>query len=412
MAATTDIRSATPVWLFVAYGGGHIATVIPLALRARALSLCEPLVLALTTAASAAREAGLPTVGFKNFLRPGDEPWLAVGRQLAAQLPTAPADIEESAAYLGLSYADLVVDHGPAIAENLYARSGRQAFLPRHFLERVIKRVKPQLVCATNSPRAERAALMAAGKMGIPCVCVVDLFAIDEKRWIGLKGFASRVCVFNEAVRQSLLDMERRPEEVLVTGNPAFDRLFDSAPAQRANHTRERLGSQGRRVLLWASQHEPMHHPWRQQVGDTELPSRVLQTLIDYVHSREDWQLAVRPHPSEAEPVLPSSSKVVLAGRDWPLTELLHASDVVCTLTSTVGLEAHLLGKPVVQVGGSMFEDAAPFVAMGIAIRADLNNLGSVLDALPIRAQTTLALPALPALATGRVMDVMQSLCH
>lgn len=399
-----------PIWLFVAYGGGHVAIIVPLALRARELGLCEPLVLALTTAAPVVRAAGLKTLGFKDFLLPQDEVWLQVGRQLVRQLPSEPADADESAAYLGLSYADMVLDHGEELAAATYEKSGRQAFLPVHFLRRVIGRLQPQLVCATNSPRAEQAALLAAGHLGVPAACVIDLFAVDEKRWIGKRGFADRVCVLNESVRQSLLDMERQPGEVLVTGNPAFDRLFEPAAGAGAAAMRERLGGGARRILLWASQHEPARHPWRAEAGDPTLPGRVLQRLIDYVHSHEGWLLAVRPHPSEMPPQLPVSALVVLTGRDWSLTDLLYACDAVCTLTSTVGLEAHLIGKPVIQVRGSIFEDAAPYGAMGVATAVQIDRLGPALDALPAQGNTCEQIVSQNS--TDRVLAVLQQLAR
>ena len=382
--------------------------IVPLALRARALGFCEPVVLALTTAASVVRAAGLTTLGFKDFLLPTDDVWVETGHQLTGQLPSDPVDAGESAAYLGLSYADLVDQHGREMAAAIYDKSKRQSFLPVRFMRRVIKRLKPQLVCATNSPRAEQAALLAAGQLGVPSACVVDLFAIDEKRWIGKRGFADRICVLNENVRQSLLDMEREPAEVVVTGNPAFDRLFEADAAAGAAVTRERLGAGTCRILLWASQHEPAHHPWRAEAGDPTLPGRVLGRLIDYVHNHRGWLLAVRPHPSETPPQLPISNQVVLTGRDWPLTDLLYACDAVCTLTSTVGLEAHLIGKPVIQVSGSIFEDAAPFGAMGVAITVPINMLGSALDSLTAEGNASAQIVSEPA--TNRVLAVLKQL--
>lgn len=400
--------TARPVWLFVAYGGGHVAMVVPVALRAQALGLCEPLVLALTTAGPVARAAGLKTVGFNDFTLPEDQPWLARGARMAAQLTNAPVDAAESAAYLGLSFADLAADQGVDQAQADYDAHGRAAFLPVRFLERVLTEVRPQLVCATNSPRAERAAVLAARRLGIPAACLVDLFAVDERRWIGRAGFADRVCVLNEAVRQSLLAMERRADEVLVTGNPAFDRLQVPPDPQRVAAIRQRLGHPGRRVLLWASHVEPASHPWRPgAVGDPLMPRRVLDALVAHLAARHDWVLAVRPHPSEEAPALPALDHVVLTGQDWPLAELLHASDAVCTLTSTVGLEAHLLGKPVVQVAGSLFEDAAPYAAMGIAVPATLASLGQVIDGLPAPGAAATA-PA--EAAADRVVHVLRGL--
>ncbi|MBX3652863.1 MAG: UDP-glycosyltransferase [Ramlibacter sp.] len=397
-----------PVWLFVAYGGGHVTMVVPVALRARELGLCEPVVLALTTAGPVARAAGLRVVGFSDFVGPQDAEWLALGRQLAGQLSNASVDPAESAAYLGLSMADLAEQRGREQALADYREQGRSAFLPVRFLKRVLRAIQPQLVCATNSPRAERAAILAARELGVPSVCVVDLFAVDEKRWIGRTGFADRVCVLNDAVRHTLLAMERQGDEVVVTGNPAFDRLHAPVSAANIAALRRRMGHPGRRVLLWASQAEPAEHPWRPgTVGNSLLPRQILDVLASYVAARDGWMLAVRPHPSEAPPALAGRDRVVLTGQDWPLAELLHACDAVCVLTSTVGLEAHLLGKPVIQVAGGLFEDAAPFAAMGVARPATLASLEAVLDALP---EAPPGVEAAPALATDRVVQVLRDL--
>ena len=105
---------------------------------------------------------------------------------------------------------------------------------------------------AVPRPRAERAAIEAAGELSIPSVCLVDLFAVDEKRWIGRPGYADRVCVLNEGVRQMLLAEGRTPDEVVVTGNPAFDGLFDPAHRQAAMEVRGRLNARHRKVALYA----------------------------------------------------------------------------------------------------------------------------------------------------------------
>jgi hypothetical protein len=237
-------------------------------------------------------------------------------------------------------------------------------------------------VVATNSPRGERAAILAARRLGIPAVCIVDLFAIDEVRWIGEAGYADRVCVLNEEVRRFLLQAGRRPEEVVVTGNPAFDALLDPAVVAAGRRLREAQGWQGRRVLLWPSQDEPARHPFDGRPGDPALPTRALQALLDWTLARPDAVLCVRPRAGQALPALPQSRQIVLTGQDWPLHPLLHAVDVVVTLTSTVGLEGRLAGTRLVQVLGSVFDDAMPLARFGLADAAvALPQLPAALDA-------------------------------
>lgn len=406
MAVNADL----PTWLFVAYGGGHIAMVAPVARRVAELGLARPVVLALTTAQGPSRAAGLETIGFADFIGPGDESAVAQGHRLAAGLQVPAAGLRESAAYLGLSYADLVAQQGADAAARSYAKYGRQCFHPLPTLRRILRAVQPRLVVATNAPRAEMAAMEAAREASIAAVCMVDLFAVDEKRWIGRPGYADRVCVLDEAVRQVLLGEGRAPQEVVVTGNPAFDGLLSQAHRDASAEVRRHLVPDGRKLVLYAPSPEPASHPVRAEAGDPRLPHRVLDALLAWAAARPGVQLAVRPHPSQqGEFVLSEKALAVLTGQDWPLEALLHASDAVCITVSTVGLQGFLAGKPVVQVRGSIFDDGAPFSRMGMARGAGVADVGLALDEalagqVPVRQSLE---PALP-----RVIEVLRQVAH
>jgi hypothetical protein len=365
--------------LFVCYGSGHVRMVVPVAQALQRSGRAQVQVLGLTTAAPVVREAGLPLLQFKDFVRPQDAAAVAQGKVLAAQM-TSVVDAQETAAYLGLSYADLEAQCGAEEAQRRYARDGRQAFFPLRTLERILREVKPDLLVATNSPRAERAAITAARKLGIPAVCIVDLFAIDEVRWIGEPGYADRICVLNDHVRRFLLDAGRGEHEVVTTGNPAFDSLRSPQTVAAGAALRHRQGWEGRRVVLWAAQEEPAVHPFDGRPGDPTLPERALQTLLDWTARDEDAILCVRPRAGQPSPQLPGD-RVVVTGQDWALHPLLQAVDVVVTLTSTVGLEGHLAGARLVQVRGSVFENAMPLERFGIADAAvPLSELPQTLD--------------------------------
>jgi len=391
--------------LFVCYGSGHVRMVVPVARALREAALARVQVLGLTTAAPVVRAAGLPLLQFKDFAAAADEPALARGRELAAALGPVD-DGAESAAYLGLCYADLAAQAGAAEAQRRYAQLARQAFLPVPTLTRILQRTQPDLLVATNSPRAERAAVMAAGQLGIPSVCLVDLFALDEVRWIGAPDYAQRVCVLNPQVRQFLLDAGRRPEQVVVTGNPAFDQLQEADVARRGRELRQRQGWGRRRVVLWPTQVEPAVHPFAGTTGDPQLPARVLERLAQWVLAHDDAILCVRPRAGESQPDLPASPRIVVTGQEWPLPELLHAVDAVVTLTSTVGLEGHLCGARLIQVLGSVFDSAMPLARFGIADAAvPLSGLAAALDHWTAQPRRPVAIAG--ASATRRVVDVL-----
>lgn len=360
-------RAAPAKVLFVAYGSGHIKMVVPVAQALAASGKAAPVVLALTTAAPVARTAGLEVLQFKDFVTDADGAALALGQQLMQGLGGPVADPQETAAYLGLSMADLIADAGPEEAERAYRQVGRQAFLPVPTLRRILRQVAPDLVVCTNSPRAERAAVLAARELGIPSICMVDLFALDEVKWIGAPDYADQVCVLNESVRAFLVAAGRAPGQVVVTGNPAFDAL--NAPAALAQGCQMRLaqGWSHRRVILWPTQVEPALHPFDGRPGDPTLPARALAAVLQWVRARCDTVLCIRARAGEAPPAVPADPRIVFTGQDWPLAPLLHATDVVVTLTSTVGLEGHLAGCRLVQVLGSVFDAAMPLARYGMA---------------------------------------------
>jgi hypothetical protein len=356
--------------LFVTYGSGHVRMVIPVAKALAASGAAQPVVLALTTAADEVKRAGLPLVQIKDFVQEGDEQALAGGRELLPSLGSPPIDPDETAAYLGLCFSDLVAQHGLAQARAMYAQKGRQAFLPVPTLRRILNELKPDVLFATNSPRAERAAVLAAREAGIPALCLIDLFAIDEIEWIGEPNYADCICVLNDSVKAKLVAAGRSAEQIHVTGNPAFDALFALQLPQQAQALKTQHQWQGKQVVLWASQFEPAVHPFNGKPGDPHLPAKALQILINATLENQNRILCVRLRPGEhwpAEVECPNSPRIVLTGQDWALPPLLHAADLVATLSSTVGLEGHLVGCRVVQVLGSVFDHAMPMREYGIS---------------------------------------------
>ena len=359
-----------PTWLFVSYGGGHVKALLPVAKRARERGLARPVYLALTTAAAEVRSAGIETLGFRDLLQPGDTRAIDKGEELAASLQVKSADHEESVAYLGLSYIDLETRLGAEATRIAYARFGRQAFLPLSIMERALRRVTPSLVVATNSPRAEQAAIQAARDLGIPSVCLLDLFGIWERSLLASPGYADALCVLNEEVKQAFVSAGRPAHSIHVTGNPAFDALDDPGFRDQGSRWRHDAGWDGLHVLLYASSPEPRAIPDVPGEGDPRLPRDVENQLIEAVKANPDLALWIRRHPSEAPPEEITSlghPRIRASTSDMPLPAMLQACDEVVVTVSTVGVEASLAGRAVTQVRGSILDHLCPYLSMGLA---------------------------------------------
>lgn len=400
--------------VLAAYGGGHINMLLPIIKKLGEFGH-QLKVLGLTTAGFVLKENGIDYIGFNHLLALSDDPKMAIqkGRELVGDCSASSVvSYDESVAYMGLSYSDLEAFYGAEQAKLLYFEKGRQAFYPIILMEKFLKEEQPDLVIATNSPRAERAIIDAARRVGVSSLCIVDLFALQEIKWIAQQGYADRVCVLSDYVKETFISAGRGGDEIIVTGNPVFDKLLDIRPEVGNRRLDEKLNTC--RTILWASQPEPAIHPFTGKHGDSELPRNIDLVLIEIVKKHPEWKLVIRFHPSEEVylGVLPENIKI--SPKNENLYDLLKRIDLVVTMTSTVGLEAALLGLPVVTIDMSVFTEDAPYSAMGISTGVtDLDLLEAAIIGI-MESKVVAGIASLPAVgkATDKIIHVIYDLLN
>jgi len=358
--------SSAPRALFVTYGGGHVGMVLPVI---RELDTLLPGVdcqlMALTTGHLKAR-AVRPTLGYKDFLHLVDA---EAARRWGERLiegntsPDVPAD--ETIAYLGINYLDLIAQYGEAGAADIYREQGRYGFRPLHFMRRLIDAFQPDVVVATNSPRSERAALDVALERGIPTVGMVDLFGQDDDTYLHRPAKPWRTCVLSQRVRERLLAAGFVPEGIVVTGNPAFDGLLAPLNHEAAQQFLHERGWIGLRPILWAGHSEPRGHPATPVPPGPGLALEVEGLLRGLVRQDPRLALIVRYHPSQWHRFSPEPLQERVhfsVPTQEPIHPLILASALVVVQNSTVGLEAAVTGKPVLSV------ENAPSVHIGFSL--------------------------------------------
>lgn len=362
--------------MFVTYGGGHVNMLIPILTRLRAKSDVNLIVIGLTTAGKVLQKHGIPSIGFKDILDQQDCKALEWGKRLVGEaFDDGLVSYKESVAYMGLSYMDLEAEFGVQKAADIYAKHGRQAFNQEQTMSRFLKKNNPDLLVTTSSPRAERAAIRMARKLNIKALCLVDLFAFEEVRWLKDNRYADKICVLNSYVKERLVLWGRSEGDIEVTGNPAFDHYIDTSNLNR-NQIRESYGySKTDKVILWASNIESASHPYKKKLGDTKLPEKVESELLDIVRRNVDYRLIIRPHPNDSRVPVVKHDRIMQNSTE-DIKRLIYISDCVVVSTSTVGLEASFLDVPLVNITSSIFYEGAPYDKMGISIGVDkLPNL-------------------------------------
>jgi hypothetical protein len=290
---------------------------------------------------------GIPAFGYERLLEPGDTA-AETGRRLLADSfnPESGISVAESVAYLGLCFDDLVARLGAVEAWRRYKRYGRHAFLPTGPLRRAIELVRPDVVVTTNSPKSERAALLAARELGVAAIYIEDLLGIHTGAHLEIvpAAVADRYCVGSEIAAENVaLRYGVGRDLIRMTGNPAFDRLADLGPQHR---------NQGRRELGFGDEETVVAY-----MDPAATPPEVVARIAVEVARIPRSRFVVRRHPNnratDASAYLAAINPGVTLAERISLDFLLMATDVVIAVASTTALEAVLVGRRVVQLGSA-----------------------------------------------------------
>ncbi len=405
-----------PSVLFITYGNGHVAKVAPVvaALRERGVAV---VVMALTLGLKQAQAMGLNPVSYRDYLHLVDsERALAFGRELIAGNNHPDVDESESIAYLGINFLDWVERFGLQEAHRLYAEGGRRAFLPLNFIGKVIDELRPGLIISTASPRSEQAAIEAGVSRGIPTMTMMDLFALPHDNFRRNTVFADRITVLSEFARSNLLDAGIDADRVVVTGCPAYDKLFDPVQAQLGADWKRSMGWQDKYVVMWAGNLEEAAPNVPPHYLGAGLGVLVEQQLRAWVATDENVALVVRYHPNQYHlfPDLAAQERVYVSNpRNDSLHPQLHAVDCVVTQTSTVGFEGVLIGKRLLALSFSPWAINFDFDYGKLGLGESVSSLDELTAVLNRENVPPIAAGLLPpqGLATPRVVQhVMQLL--
>jgi len=373
--------------LFVSYGGGHIEMCLPVmrALRERVPG-CDIRLMALTTAAKIARQAGEQPLGYADFLAgPDADTARAWGERLLSGNQHPDVAREESVAYLGLNFMEWVAELGEEGALQRWQSVGRQGFLPVRFFTRVLQELRPDAVVATNSPRSEQAVVAAAAALGIPSLSMLDLFGLPGDPFVSRPVHADRITVLSDGVAANLMKAGLPRERIAVTGNPAFDVLSRPEAVAQGLAWRAARGWQDKQVVLWAGDREPddADPAW----AGTALGDQVQACLFDWLRRHEDACVAIRYHPNEWHRFsrLPEHPRLHWSqpGQE-ELTPVLMAADQVVVQITTVGVQAFTAGKRLISLGFSptVQRTGLDYARLGMGVgAATLADLLALLDA-------------------------------
>ncbi len=238
----------------------------------------------------------------------------------------------------------------------------------------LIRRLKPPiLVVPVDVNPAFRAISRTFRRRDLP-VLVVQHGAVSGD----MGGFhvmpmeGGRQAVWGDLPREWHLSRGKPPDSQVVTGNPGFDPIAggrDAAP----NEVRRRLGldAQGGIILVATEWFSGVS-----SVVTTEDEEKFIRHTLRALKRFPDHQVVVKLHPGY-QPEYKGLVRAIAEREGIEVTiateglwDLLAVCEVVVISSSTVGLEAMILGRPVVVVHAFEGMEEVPYVASGAALGA------------------------------------------
>jgi len=153
------------------------------------------------------------------------------------------------------------------------------------------------------------------------------------------------------------------PKNVVVTGQPKYDVLAFADKIYKKERVCNLLKiDPNKKLIVFASQPD-----------SPQMNELLFRFIFQAVKKIPGTQLVIKLHPNEYdsslhERVAREAGVNAVIVKDIDLFELLHACDLMLTLSSTVAMEAMILDKSVITVNLTNAPDAMPFAESGAAI--------------------------------------------
>lgn len=367
--------------LFCCYGGGHVQLLLPIIKKLSLNKQYNIKVFALTLAGDVLKNNQIDCFSYKNLAFDDPQIIKKLGHQLSTTILSNKIDPEETIAYLGANMQEIINLYGQQKAEELYKTNGRACFYPLNLMTKLLQEINPDLVVATNSPRSEKAIVQAATNLNISTLCLIDGFAMYESEWIASPAFCQHVGVISSSVKNNLIKQGKAEKYIHIVGNPAFDPFYKISFSDEIECMKKKiLIGEHQKVIMYAPSPEGNYHIYTGQPTDSLLPEKILHNFISLIRKRKDLFLIIRPHPSQKFK-LSSLPDNTFYDDGNNLKTMLSLSDLVVTLGSTVGIQAQLLGKPLICCNQSIYANDISYEDFGFVKRIySMDNIEHIID--------------------------------
>ncbi len=247
---------------------------------------------------------------------------------------------KESILYLGLSMLDLIEKYGQDIAKKKYQEKKRKAFIPTTIIKKILAFETPEAVCTTNSPRFEKAALLAAKELKIRNYEIIDL--LGDGNYVT----ADNVIVMNESVKKTLKKNNATVNNInyFCLGQPVIEKTINEVREIDKFYVEKKLNISSKKNINIVFFSQPILFSRAALLDKYRLE---LLKLFVGISKLPNVNFFIRIHPNETEKdyLLFENTDISFIRDKLSLSETLALSNIVITFSSTVAVESVYSGK-------------------------------------------------------------------
>lgn len=216
--------------------------------------------------------------------------------------------------------------------------------------------------------QTEKAIITAAEKEDIPTLYITHGVLAENNCHDVL--YCRKTAVWGKADFERYVSLGNGENRLVITGSPKYDRIFSKASTGSKFKTCESLClDPAKKIVVFATQPVTRFSSYRTRDENRVLLESVLKAMKEFPGT----QLVVKLHPFDSgimyNKVLNEyGGKRTIIVKDVDIFELISICDALITFSSTVGLEAMILDKPVITVNLGKRKDVLPFAERGAAL--------------------------------------------
>ncbi|MEC5424233.1 hypothetical protein QGM71_12100 [Virgibacillus sp. C22-A2] len=229
--------------------------------------------------------------------------------------------------------------------------------------KKILKDVPASCIVVSSPNHFGRVVALVAAEQGIATICMQHGIIANEF------GYIPKIATIDAVYGQYEVDWYRKlgvaKKSLAIIGHPRFDQAFQSQTSNRIDFNKE-LGLDNRKKTLLVVVR-----------GDRNIGK--WKILLDTISKELDLNILVKDFPNTNPHELTKAFPYVHSTQAFDLYDILPNVDCVVSYTSTVGLEAMLMKKPVFILHNTLPSYTGYFDDLGDVVQKDPKKLGGLI---------------------------------